>query len=166
MHPKFISIGSKRILGLSAPFFSILTPEGNAPEVIPALWARFMARAAEIKDRPSLNTFGLSECLESEDARPGELLYTAGVEAAESQEIPDGMSEHRIPAGLHAVFTHVGLLQEYPKTLRAIYQVWLLQSGTRLRAAPHFEVYDSRFHADASDSEFDIYIPIEGDTVN
>jgi len=67
-----------------------------------------------------------------------------------------------VPAGRHAVFTHMGPYSTLHATWRAIYRDWLPATGHALRDAPPFELYvnDPR-DTPPEQLRTDIYIPLQ-----
>ena len=162
MEPTYTEITAKTVVGLGANFIPILSEQGNAGEVIGPLWDRFMNRIGEVPGAVAGTTYGVMTLILDKNSmiHQHELRYIAGVEVAPGSAIPDGMEQVEIHAGRYAVFTHRGLILNMPETVRFIDSHWVPRSGKKIRKAPHFEVYDSRFVHDSAESELDIYIPL------
>jgi AraC family transcriptional regulator len=130
---------------------------------IPALWERFWARHAEVRDAIPGVCYGL--CVPGAPASggtgPATFEYTACVGVGSSGVVPDGMVERHVPAQRYLVFTHVGHVSGIAQTYDAIYRRWLPASGHRLACGPDFERYDGRFDGATASGEVDIYVPVE-----
>jgi AraC family transcriptional regulator len=162
MEPKFIELPQKKVVGLGAKFVSILSPDKNNFNVIPALWGQFMSRIGELKNRSGQECFGLVEMLpEGEDkSHNDEMFYIACAAVSDFSVVPAGMIKRTIPPGKYVCFTHKGKLDRLEHTMNFVYGSWLPKSNVRLREAPHLELYDRRFIPDSNKSEFDILLPI------
>jgi AraC family transcriptional regulator len=84
----------------------------------------------------------------------------AALEVADFSVIPEGMKLFELPAGLYAVFLHVGPASAGPTTFRSIYGTWLPNSNYELDARPHFEVLGEKYKNEDPASEEEIWIPI------
>ena len=161
MQPEFTTVAEKKVVGLGAPFISILSPDRNNFIVIPKLWDDFVRRYDEIPGRVGTASLGLIYC---EPNRPGvhpnQCFYLACAEVSGTDDVPTGMMSRTLPSGRYAKFTHRGKLDRFEHTMNYIYGSWLARSGEELRDAPEIEVYDERFVPDSDESELDIYIPI------
>ncbi len=157
MEPEIVEKPALRIAGLGTDFLSILSPNANNFEVIPALWGRYLARAGEIQ-RHGRDDYGIVTCEEGSD---GKCHYVAGAELTAGASAPVGMVTVDIPAGRYAVFTHRGPLDRLEHTMRYIHGSWLPRSGFRYREAPEVERYGAKFNPSSPDSELEIWIPLE-----
>jgi AraC family transcriptional regulator len=162
MEPKFIELPEQKVVGMGAKFVSILSPDRNNFNVIPALWGQFMSRIGEIKHRKGELCFGLVEMLpEGEDkSHIDEMFYIACAEVSNFDAVPPGMIHRVIPMGRYACFSHKGKLDRLEHTMNFIHGSWVPKSNVRLREAPELELYDERFIPDSDNSEFDILLPI------
>jgi AraC family transcriptional regulator len=70
------------------------------------------------------------------------------------------MTARTVPGGTFAVFVHRGPISTFHETVGAVWQRWLPESGLKPTGQPDFELYDSRFKAEAEDSEFEMWIPV------
>lgn len=70
-----------------------------------------------------------------------ELRSDAGLTIAEGRSLPDGLAEHRIPAGRYACATHVGAYEGLADAWSQFMGRWLPQSGHRVREGVCFEIY-------------------------
>jgi AraC family transcriptional regulator len=163
MQPEFIELPQKKVVGLGAKFISILSPDKNNMDVIPALWGTFMSQYAAIPHKAGGTCFGLVESVPDEQAKShnDELFYIASAEVTDFNAIPNGMLQRTIPGGRYAVFTHKGTLVRLGHTMNYIYGSWLTKSDVELRDAPHLELYDERFIPNSDKSEFDILLPVK-----
>jgi AraC family transcriptional regulator len=162
MQPKFIQLPAMKMIGLGTKFISVLSPDKTNFKAIPKLWDQFVKRSADIKNKIGDASYGLVEQLPEADKKshPDELLYIAAVEVADVDSVPAGMLHRVVPAGRYASFTHKGKLDGLEQTMKFIYQSWLPKSETKLRDAPHLELYDHRFNPGSDQSEFDILLPV------
>jgi AraC family transcriptional regulator len=163
MQPVIKHLEALAIVGLSARFISAMSPDANNFTVIPKLWDAYLKRSGEIKSRLSPIDYGVVVFLKENDQKshPDERLYIAGASSPDSAPTPEGMTRLTIPAGKYAVFTHKGILQNLPQTMKGIHTSWLSDAGLKMRSGPHLEIYDSRFNPVSPASELDICIPIE-----
>ncbi len=162
MEPVFKELGEIKVIGLTAKFISVMSPEKNNMVVIPALWGKYAKRATEIKSRKSWVDMGVCICQpENERSHPDECLYMAATEVTDTTDVPEGMTSMIIPAGKYAMFTHKGAVSKIGLTVSYIYGSWLPKSGQKLREAADLEMYDSRFNPDSDEFELSLYIPIE-----
>ena len=161
LEPKFIEWPEKKVVGMGTNFISILSPDRNNAEKIPALWHAFVNRQNEIQNRTGEASYGLVAMLPAAAKKHrDELFYFACCEVTAFGALPAGMEQRTIAAGRYASFTHVGSLGRLGETMRYIYGVWLPQSGIKLREVPHVELYDRRFAINSETSEFDMLLPI------
>jgi AraC family transcriptional regulator len=163
MQPVIRTLTEKKVVGMGAPFISILSPDRNNHIVIPRLWDRFIGRIGEIAGRIGHETLGLCGELPAgiERSRDDEFYYIACAEVESLEDLPDGMIGRVVPAATFAVFTHVGSLDRLGRTMDYIYGSWLPGSGHERPAdVPDLELYDERFDPASERSEIDIYIPI------
>jgi AraC family transcriptional regulator len=153
MEPKIVERGAFHVVGITQRF----TP--GKIDGIALLWDRFIQRAGEIADVVPGVHYGIGVD-DRRDGDPG-FLYTAGMGVATVGNVPTGMNVVTVPAGRYAVFTHRGPVTHFAKTIVAVWNQWLPQSGLKARPAPDFESYDRRFKLNSPDSEVDLYVPIE-----
>jgi AraC family transcriptional regulator len=97
---------------------------------------------------------------ESVRSHPHELQYIAGVQAAPSTTVPQGMDLRTIPAGTFAVFFHRGPIQKIGETCREIYRVWLPQTSWQHADIADVELYDERFECEGEKSEMEYWISV------
>lgn len=159
LEPVIVPKPELTVVGLQATFKHALSAEPTNFKVIPPLWDRLFQRVDEIKNRSDHDMYGV---LWSEPQRnhPDEMEYLAGVAVGDIANVPDGMAAHTVPAGMFAVFTHRGPIQNIGATMREIYRVWLPSSKYRHAGMGDVEVYDHRFCADGAESEMEYWISI------
>jgi len=161
MQPKFLHLPEIKVVGLGTKFISIMSPETPAANPIPSLWGQFVPQMDAVPHRIGHTCYGVVEMLPASKAsHKDELFYIACVEVSEIGSLPSGMIHRTIPAGRYASFTHKGSLANIDQTMKSIYASWLPNSGTKLRNAPHLELYDHRFDPHSDQSEFDILLPV------
>lgn len=127
-----------------------------------ALWSSFMPKRPLIKNKVdellySLQVYdkGTSVTLFSPQT---EFVKWAAVEVSEfSNENFDSMV---LAGGAYAVFVHKGLPAEFPRTMHAIFNDWLPDSGYELDDRPHFELLGEKYKNNHPDSEEEVWIPI------
>lgn len=162
MEPKITEKEAFTIVGVGAPFISILSNQANNFQVIPALWGQYLARAQEIQHRRGWHDYGAVWCTGDSAERKDECFYVAGAEVTEAKELPSGLLAREVPAGKYAVFTHKGPLTNLAHTMSYIHGSWLPKSPYRYREeAPELELYGPRFSPNSPESELEILIPIQ-----
>ncbi len=149
--PTLIRIDAMRIVGISA---QCTFEDAGA---IPGLWQQFNAREDEVAAAPG-PAFGV--CCDADGA--GRFRYVAGMQAATDAPVPDGMDVVTVPACEYAVFQHSGHIADLPKTVHAIWNKALPESGLTHRAVPDFECYDQRFDVETGRGTVEIWIPVIG----
>ena len=147
--PTFRERGAFRVIGLSTR----CTFETNA--AIPKLWTDFNPRCGEIPSPVADAAYGVCCDMEAD----GHFRYVAGLEST-ATHVPDGFDSVDIPASRYAVFTHVGHLSGFNKTVYTIWNKALPDAGLEPAKTPDFELYDERFHPKTGDGAVEIWIPI------
>lgn len=163
MKPTLKKLPALTFIGLEARFFGPMSPDCNNHKVIPPLFNRFFARAAELPPGPEEGcTYGLARCAATPDrTRDDELVYLAARRVAPHTPVPAGMVRWKIPAQTYAVFTHRGPVVRLDETFTRIYREWLPQSGHEPVGEGSMECYEhTRFGDGGPKSEFDILIPV------
>lgn len=163
MKPIIKNIEEIKMIGMKKKFISVLSTEKNNHIVIPELWDQYLKNENKIKYKKSSTRIGICMPLNDNEVKShsDECLYLAGTEVTNIEDVPKDMVAQIVPAGNYAIFTHKGSLDQIGYTINYIYGSWLPKSGRKLREAPDLEVYDERFNFDSTNSEVDIYIPIE-----
>ena len=156
MEPKFVDLPAFTLVG--SRYYG-----KNEHQEISALWGEFNEHSGAIR-HVTANTPAYGLCTGDPKAANGEFEYVAAFQVDQAADIPEGMVVRQVPAAHYAVFTHVGSLAKLSDTYHYIYQVWLPQSGYKIkggRGGLDFELYDNEFKDFAPDSRFYIYVPVE-----
>jgi len=124
---------------------------------IPNQWQRFHERAGDIPGRIGNVAFGV--CCNGDDA--GNFDYIAGVEVSDLADLPREFAGVRLPAQRYAVFTHADHISTIRRTVTAIWNQWLPQSGLKVAEAPNFERYDERFDPITGKGGLEIWVPVD-----
>jgi AraC family transcriptional regulator len=149
------------VVGIEAPFISVLSPDATNAQVIGPLWDKFLHRSKQIPNRVGHAMFGVIYGRpESERSHPDELQYLASVSVSAVSKIPDEMVSRTVPPSTFAVFTHRGPIWKIGETVGEIYRVWLPQSGYAHAGIADVELYDERFRMNSDDSEMEIWISV------
>jgi AraC family transcriptional regulator len=97
-----------------------------------------------------------------ESTPPEKLRSDAGIIVPEGVALPDGIAEHRLPAGKYAKAVHRGPYDTLGDTWQRMMGEWLPASGHRVKASPSYERYlnDPRT-AKPEDLITEILVPVE-----
>ena len=133
-----------------------ITPETH--DKIGEVWESFVTRMAEIENVVVNTPFGL--CVPIEGESPRCMHYYAALAVANFSFIPKEMSTCVVPEGEFAVFTHVGSLDFFPKTMDHIFEHWMPKADVMHRGGPEVEVYDHRFDPVGRTGEIDYRVPV------
>jgi AraC family transcriptional regulator len=145
------------LVGLRTLFYSVDSEKNNVGQLLPALWAAFLPRLAEIPNRVPGVCYGVVR----QDPLDGERLeYHAAVEVSELAAVPHDMVTVEVPAGTYSRFEHRGPAQRIDHTVSYAYGAWLPQSGHRHSYAPDLEIYGSAYHPTNDDSTMHYAIPL------
>lgn len=152
--PEISVIGIKR---------KIVTRESK--EQIAALWDEFLSHMNKNENLRNLQTVGICfpepKYLEQQPEPEDKWFYMAAVIADENIAIPQGLTEHKIPAAQYAVFTHKGSFEKLHETYKFISVDWIQQVDYEFYLHEEIEWYDDRFKPeDPENSEYDILVPI------
>lgn len=154
MQPQFVSIDSKKLLGIC---LEMSLAENRTGE----LWRSFMPRLKEIETRVGNNLYSLQvydeDYFQRFDPRR-EFEKWALVEVKNFSVIPDEMEPFELPGGLYAVFQHKGMGTEI---FQFIFSEWLPKSDYFLDNRPHFEILGEKYKQGSPDSEEEIWIPVK-----
>ena len=145
------------LVGLKTCFYGTGSEKNNISDKLPALWASFLPRLAEISHTIGGVCYGVVQQLADDD---DELVYFAAIEVSEINDIPPGMDSIQIPASSYAVFRHQGDARLLDNTVNYIYSNWLLNSGQRHTSGPDLEIYDAAYIADSDLSVMHYAIPV------
>lgn len=156
MQPKIVSIDKKLMIGQKM----MMSFSEHNPYL---LFRSFMPHRKEIINAVNNDIYSIENYpdnfFENFDIN-NEFEKWAAVEVSGLEYIPAGMESLVIPAGLYAVFIHIGEQQEAKKTYNYIFGEWLPNSGYKPDARPHFAVMGERYKKGSPLSEEDIFIPI------
>ena len=67
----------------------------------------------------------------------------------------------RIPEHRYAVFSHTEHISTIRRTITAIWNQWLPQSGLKVADAPSFERYDEKFDPATGNGGLEIWVPVK-----
>lgn len=124
---------------------------------IPNQWQQFHRKVGEIPDRVGGLAFGV--CCNGDDS--GNFDYIAGVEVSDFSDLPREFARVRIPAQRYVVFRHSEHISTIRRTIGAIWNQWLPQSGLKMADAPTFERYDEKFDATTGNGGLEIWVPVK-----
>ena len=93
-----------------------------------------------------------------------QLRSDAGLTVPEDTTLPDGLSEHRVPAGKYASTVHVGPYEQLGDAWARMMGEWLPSSGRRISEdAPSYEVYlNNPMTTPKNELRTEIRIPVAG----
>ena len=123
---------------------------------IPALWQEFAPHIGHIDSQIGDTSYGV--CYGGDGQ--GNFDYMAGVEVSRPGDVASPLTVIEVPAAHYAVFTHRGHISGIRKTVGAIWQEWLPNSGRTYGESPDFELYDQRFDPTSDESEMEVWIPV------
>ena len=158
MTPEKIATGAFRVVGVGGVF------SHEDISGIPALWQEFARRAGEIPQADAARgAFG------AQWGTPEKFDYVAGLASA-GGDIPDGMSECKIPAGNCAKFAlrispeqaaqPGGMQAAFKDGFARIFREAMPASGLQTRPAPILERYGEKFDPKTMSGEVEIWIPV------
>ena len=124
---------------------------------IPSKWQQLHYKLGEIPDRVGNVAYGV--CCNGDDS--GNFDYIAGVEVSDFSGLPRQFARVRIPAQRYAVFSHAEHISTIRRTVMAIWNHWLPQSGLEVADAPNFERYDERFDPSTGNGGLEIWVPVQ-----
>lgn len=125
------------------------------------LWQSFMPVRNTISHKTGTDLFSLQ--LYPPDyflAFDPHTIFTkwAAAEVTDAVNIPEGMEVLWVEEGLYAVFPHTGMGTEI---FSFIFGEWLPRSDYTLANRPHFELLGEKYKQESTDSEEEIWIPVE-----
>jgi AraC family transcriptional regulator len=156
MFSRIETIAEKKMAGKPASMSLIQNSTGS-------LWAGFMPKLKEIKNRVSSGLYSLQVYPDDyfRNFNPAaSFTKWALTEVSSCDELPEGISSFLLPAGNYAVFIHKGDSTRFPQTLQLIFNEWLPVSGYLLDNRPHFELLGERYKNNDPESEEEVWIPI------
>jgi AraC family transcriptional regulator len=162
MEPEISRCDALTFVGMETRFLSVHSQDLSGPEVLGALWERFLPRVGEIPKRQGCELYGIvRELPESVRSHPREHYYLAGAMVKAPGDIPPGMVVVTVPEATYARFVHKGPLRNLGQTLATIYQSWFPTSGYTRSGFADLEVYGELFRPDHDDSQMEYWVPIE-----
>ena len=126
-------------------------------KAIPAQWQRFGPHIDSIPGQIGHTTYGV--CCNTDD--DGNFDYICGVEVSNFSELPREFARVRIPAQRYAVFSHRDHISTIRRTVNAIWNKWLPESGLEVADAPNFERYTESFDPRSGNGGLEIWIPVK-----
>lgn len=150
--PLFEHFGEMLFIGVKRR----VTPETH--QEIGAVWQSFVTRIEEIENTVLSHPFGV--CVPIEGKQPYCMDYLAAMSVSNFSFVPKGMNTCVVPEGEYAVFTHVGSLDFFSKTMDYIFRNWLPNADVQHRGEPEIEVYDHRFDHENRVGEIDYRVPV------
>ncbi len=157
MEPRIETLAKKKLVGMS---LEMTFAQNRTRE----LWAKFMARRGEVKDRVNRGFISMQlfdPSLETPFVADAPFVKWAAVEVTFHGAVPEGMGAHTMKGGTYAVFIHKGPAVEFGRTFSHIFGVWLPKSGFTLDAREHFESFGETYRPDDPKAEEEIWIPIK-----
>lgn len=124
---------------------------------IPGQWQSFHEKVGEIPNRIGKLAYGV--CCNGDDS--GNFDYIAGVEVADFSDLPREFARVRIPEQRYMVFSHGEHISTIRRTVMAIWNQWLPQSGLKAADAPNFERYDETFDPATGNGGLEIWVPVK-----
>jgi len=158
MTPKIIKLNPKKLVGFSQ---KMSYSEDKTQE----LFKRFMPLKSTIKNSLNTDVVALqvyTNFTSLENFSP-ETVFTkfALTEVSNFDTSPKNMEQFNLEAGLYAVFTHKGNVQQFYNTWFYIFKDWLPNSNYQLDQRPHFEVLPEGYNPASEDSTEEVWIPIK-----
>jgi AraC family transcriptional regulator len=90
-----------------------------------------------------------------------ELKSDAAISVPETAKLPDGLDEHRLPAGRYACTLHVGAYEGLGDSWSRFMGQWLPQSGERMAQGTSFEIYlNNPTEVATAELKTELYIPL------
>ena len=146
------------VVGWSAKFRSILSPDANNFEVIGNLWMKTFNYdvVSKLPGAAGHPTWGV---IWQDPDDPKGLMYLAGVPFSSLPELPEGMTSREIPSGLYGKITHRGSLDGLKETMERAHR-WVDDNGYAEPDNWHdLELYDERW-GNGPDAEMDYFIHV------
>ena len=123
-----------------------MSPEANNTKIIPALYAQFFERKAELPPPLDRYIYGACNCLSpGQRSREDELVYLVSLNVAKGSPVPAGMKVWQLPALTCALFRHRGPVFRVGETYNYIYGSWLPRSDYDMAEGPSVERSDEAF---------------------
>lgn len=155
LNPKIVTLESKKYVGLN----KVMTLREDKTF---DLWNSFMPLRKTIKN--SINNNLVS--LQVYDSTPSVISMNKSftkwvlVEVDDFSKIPDKLESFEFEGGMYAVFNYKGLSTD-KSIFVEIYTNWLPDSIYALDNRPHFQVMGEKYKINDSNSEEEIWVPIQ-----
>jgi len=125
---------------------------------IPKQWERFAPHIGKVPGQVGKSSYGV--CW---NFKPGcGFDYLTGVEVGDSPKLPADFSQIRISPQRYAAFAHRKHFSAIPKTIEAIWNKWLPNSGYTPAESPSFERYTEEYDPKTGTGGTEIWVPIKG----
>ncbi len=128
------------------------------------LWQSFMKERQSIENPVNTSLYSLQvykdDYFKKFDPARNFTKY-ALAEVNSFDDIPEKMVPFELTGGLYAVFNYKGHPKDGASAFRYIMGEWLPNSGYVIDCRPHFELLGEKYNNDSSDSEEEIWIPVE-----
>ena len=151
--PRFATAKALLVAGIGARYNHC----DNGGANIPNQWNQFHHEVDDIPDRVGNVAYGV--CCNGDDS--GNFDYIAGVEVSDFSDLPREFARVRIPEQRYVVFTHSEHISTIRRTVGAIWNQWLPQSGLKVADAPNFERYDDKFDPATGNGGLEIWVPVK-----
>lgn len=125
---------------------------------------QFMPRRHEINSRIGKHVLSIQNYgeLQMKDMTSQTIFEKwIAVEVSNIEEIPIGMESFILEAGMYAVFSYKGSIEDFSKSRQYIFQDWLPNSKYKLDSRAYFEELSENYIKDLQNTEEDIWIPIK-----
>jgi AraC family transcriptional regulator len=149
--PRFVDAKPMQIAGLSETY------KQQDVTGIPAQWRRFMPHIGKVPGQASNVGYGVML------ASSGGVEYLTGVEVSGgASKAGADFKQITLPAGKYVVFPHDADVSTLWKTVDAIYQNWLPDSGHDVAGEPKFiERYGEKFDPATGSGDIEIWVPLK-----
>jgi AraC family transcriptional regulator len=123
---------------------------------IPSQWQRFVPHVGHVPGQVGRVAYGVRCNMDDE----GNFDYICGVEVSSFSDLPSDFGRVRIPKQWYAVFAHRGHVSTIRRTISAVWNKWLPESGHELADAPDFELYGQDFDSKSGNGTIEIWVPL------
>lgn len=158
LEPTMVERPATTTLGMRTVFYGRESEKNNLADKLPPLWAGFLARTGELRNRIDVPYYGV---IRPDLEEPERLEYFATVEVRPRHPPPPGMVELEIPAGRYAVFEHRGPTESLDTTVDYIYGSWLPRAEHRHTWGPDLELYGPQWSTDGAKSVMHYAVPVQ-----
>lgn len=129
------------------------------------LWSSFMPQKKAIKNSVSTDLYSMQVYDKGTDfktMKPTSVFTKwAAIEVSDHSSIPSTLKPYVLNSGLYAVFIHIGLPQDFPKTFGYIFKDWLPNAAYDIDEREHFELLSENYRPDDPMAEEEIWIPVK-----